>query len=74
MMASTQVVTWRKYTQAEKLAFKARDLRRRMKRRWVKEQVFFDVYSGRKPNPDYLAALGWDPEVPVEDWKRLKGR
>jgi hypothetical protein len=58
-MASTQVVTWRKYTAAEKWAFKARDRRRRMKRRWMKEQVFFDIYSGRKPNSEYLAALGW---------------
>lgn len=71
-MGSTQVVTWRKYTQAEKEAFKTRDRRRRMKRRWLKEQVFFDIYSGRKPNPEYLATLGWDPEAPVEDWRRFQ--
>lgn len=69
-MSSSQVVTWRKYTKREKWEFKARDRRRRMKRRWMKEQVFFDIYSGRKPHPEYLAALGWDPAVPVEDWRR----
>lgn len=58
-MSVTQVTTWRRYTQAEKIAFKTRDRRRRMKRRWLKEQVFFDIYSGRKPNPDHLRALGW---------------
>lgn len=67
-MSSTQVVTWRKYTKAEKLAFKARERRRRSKRRWLKEQVFFDIYSGNNPNPEYLAALGWDPKKPIREW------
>lgn len=67
-MSSTQVVTWRKYTRAEKLAFRARDARRRMKRRWLKEQVFFNIYSGNKPNPDHLRALGWNPNKPIREW------
>lgn len=58
-MSTKQIVTWCKYTQIEKMRFKARDRRRRMKRRWLKEQVFSDIYNGRKPNPEYIAALGW---------------
>lgn len=69
-MSTKQIVTWRKYTQIEKMRFKARDARRRMKRRWLKEQVFFNIYSGNKPNPEHLRALGWDSNVPIEDWRR----
>jgi hypothetical protein len=59
-VSATQVVTWRRYTQQDKWEYRARERRRRMKRRWLKEQVFAAIYNGQIPNEEYLRALGWD--------------
>lgn len=59
-MKSTQVTTWRRYSAAEKKAFRIRELKRRSTRRMLKERVFADLYSGRVPDADAMAALGWE--------------
>jgi len=53
------VTTWRRYTAAEKKAYRLRELKRRQWRALLKERVFADLYSGRMPDEDALRALGW---------------
>lgn len=60
-MRSTQVTTWRKYTQAEKKAYRARVRRRTETRHALKARVFHDIYSGRTPDPRDLARLNATP-------------
>lgn len=61
-MRSTQVTTWPRYTQAEKKAYRARELKRRQTRRALKDRVFADLYSGRVPDEEAMRALGWTPD------------
>lgn len=58
-MRSTQVTTWRRYTAAEKKAYRLRELKRRQRRALLKDRVFADLYSGRMPDEDAVRALGW---------------
>jgi hypothetical protein len=62
-MAVSQVTTWRKYTQQEKWEYRARERRRLMKRRWLKEAVFSAIYNGQVPNHEYVKLLGWDGDL-----------
>jgi hypothetical protein len=56
-MSTRQVTTWRRYTAAEKKAYRARVRRRYETRHALKNRIFADVYSGRTPDPEDLAAL-----------------
>jgi hypothetical protein len=57
-MSSTRMVaTWRRYTAAEKKAYRARVRRRYETRHALKSRIFMDIYSGQTPDSEILAAL-----------------
>lgn len=59
---NTQVTTWRRFTAAEKKAYRLRELKRRQWRALLKARVFADLYSGRTPDEEAMRAFGWAPD------------